>query len=144
MITEEEWIRVHSALMAKLGLPCQLRFITSTVKYGRKVLGQHVWEPVGEYGGTGIRICHINIDPNVDWHTPEHLLLHEAAHHRADLYDEWHGHNEHWAKILHSMYEETGVALPHSTGFEEFAQIAGIVHKVFKADSKAPPEEAMS
>jgi hypothetical protein len=69
--------------------------------------------------------------------------LHEAAHHRADLYDEWHGHGERWAKILLDMYEEAGVALPYSTGFEEFARIAGIVHKTFK-ESPQPPEDKIN
>lgn len=132
MPTRAEWKKAHADLMAKLQLPCKLRFY-SGLKRGRQVLGQHVWQDMGNYSGTSIRVCHINIDPDVEWKVPEHLLLHEAAHHEADLFDEWHGHNEHWARILHGMYERAGVALPFSTGFEEFARIAGIEHKVFTA-----------
>ena len=122
--------------MAKLRLPCKLRFVTDKVKLGKKVLGQHVWRDVGDFGGEGIRLCYMRVDPNVDWRVPEHLILHEAAHHEADLFDEWHGHNEHWARILHEMYERAGVTLPQSTGFENFAQIAGIEHKVFVPERK--------
>lgn len=130
MPTRKEWKVVHADLMARLNLPCKLRFY-SGLKRGRKVLGQHVWQDVGDYSGTHIRVCHINIDPAVDWKVPEHLILHEAAHHEADLFDEYHGHNEHWAKILFNMYEKTGITLPYSTGFETFARIARIEHKVF-------------
>jgi hypothetical protein len=138
----ERWTRIHADLMDKLGLPCRLEFVTGKVKYGREVLGQHVWTPVGDYGDTSIRTCHININPEVNWRVPEHLILHEAAHHRADLYDEWHGHSEHWAKILFNMYEETGVVLPQSTAFVEFAKIAGIEHRIFKPEATHPPEGA--
>jgi len=140
MPSEEEWIRVHAELMRKLHMPCKLRFIPNEVKLheGKKtqVLGQHVWEDVGIYGDTDIRICHINVNPDVDWRMPEHLLLHEAAHHEADLFDQWHGHNEHWAKILMGMYEITGVALPESTRFDTFAKLAGIVRREFKSDTE--------
>jgi hypothetical protein len=131
MLTREEWTKVHADLMAKLRLPCRLRFITNETKHGRTIVGQHEWEDVGEYGGTDIRVCYMNINPDMDWRVPEHLILHEAAHHRADLFDEWHGHNEHWAKILCDMYEESGVALPQTTSFIEFAKLAGIVRKNF-------------
>lgn len=136
MPTREEWQRVFDDLMAKLRLPCKLRFI-SNEKYihpdlsHRRVLGQHDWEDMGDYGGTNIRVCHINIDPDVDWRVPEHLILHEAAHHEADLFDEYHGHGEHWAKILIGLYEATGTALPESTRFDAFAKLAGIVRRDF-------------
>ena len=143
MPSEEEWIRVHAELMAKLMMPCKLRFIYNE-KYVanektpqlRKILGQHVWQDMGDYDDTNIRMCHISIDPDIDWRVPEHLILHEAAHHEADLFDEYHGHNERWAKILMGMYEATGVALPESTRFDTFAELAGIAHKEFQSGTE--------
>jgi hypothetical protein len=108
--------------MAKLHLPCLLGFST------RVKVGQHVFledDDCRPYG------CIIRVNPEVDFRVPEHLILHEAAHHRASAQDEYHGHDEVWARVLCQIYEETGVALPYSTGFEQFALAAGIKHKVF-------------
>jgi len=125
MPTREEWRRVHADLMAKLRLPCKLRFAT------RVKVGQHIWHDLDDGNFDPHKSCSIDINPEVDFYVPAHLILHEGAHHRADLNDEYHGHDEMWAGILCRMYEETGIALPYSTGFEAFALTAGIKHKVF-------------
>jgi hypothetical protein len=119
MPTREEWEVVYADLKRRLAVPCVLRFSTH-VK-----IGQHVTDDEG--------CCTIFINPEVDFHVPEHLILHEMAHHRANAFDEYHGHDELWAGVLCRMYEETGIALPYSTGFEAFALIAGIKHKHFEA-----------
>lgn len=117
MPNKETWIRVHADLMTKLHLPCELR-LTRDVK-----IGQHIVEDDGT--------CHIDINPDVDFRGPEHLILHEGAHCRsnADPDGLWHGHDEHWAKILCQMYREAGVTLPETTGFQAFAEAAGIIHR---------------
>lgn len=129
MPTREEWERIHADLMARLSLPCVLRFSDWVVT------GQHRFEDDGT--------CQIVVNPEADFRVPEHLLLHEAAHHRvsADLLDTedeaqgchvWGGgHCEHWAAELVSMYAETGTPLPQTTTFFEFAKAAGIVRRNF-------------
>src|SRR5271169_1075499 len=124
MPTREEWTRVHADLMAQLRLPCTLEFSTE-VK-----VGQHEFMDDG--------ICILRVNPDADFRTPEHLILHEAAHHRicepyrGDFEVEqwchigWSGHCEHWAQVLCDMYRETGIALPQTTSFIEFAKAAGI------------------
>jgi hypothetical protein len=133
MPTIEEWTRVHTELMDKLHLPCKLAFSTD-VK-----IGQH------HFDGDD---CWITVNPEIDFSVPEHLLLHEAAHHRACKIaaaygDNRHccwgwsgGHCEHWAKILVSMYYELNFKLPYSTGFQIFAEVAGIKHKMFEQHGK--------
>jgi hypothetical protein len=142
MPTLAHWTMVHTDLMAKLRLPCRLKFSTD-VK-----IGQHEFDDDG---------CWVTINPEVDFEVPEHLILHEAAHHRivapyhamfealdnvADVanmkfsccnepFTDRH-HCEHWAKELVKMYRETGIALPYSTGFEQFAHVAGIKFKLFE------------
>jgi hypothetical protein len=117
MPTKEEWEVVYADLMAKLHLPCELRF-SSKVR-----IGQHIHEDDGT--------CHIDINPDVDFRCPEHLILHEGAHHRAYDEDVWHGHDELWAGILVAMYREAGVPLPQTTSFFAFAKAAGIERKNF-------------
>ena len=117
MPTREEWKVVHADLMAKLHLPCELRF-NRNVK-----IGQHTSEDDGT--------CHIDINPDVDFRVPEHLILHEGAHHRANEFDEYHGHDELWAGILCKMYREAEVPLPQTTSFFAFAKAAGIERKNF-------------
>lgn len=117
MPTKEEWIRVHGELAERLRLPCRLRFSTD-VK-----IGQHRTEEDGS--------CRITVNPEVDFRVPEHLILHEGAHCRANAEDQYHGHDELWAGVLVKMYEEAGVALPATTGFFAFAEAAGIKHKNF-------------
>ena len=121
MPTREEWTKVYTELATKLNLPCKLVFSTE-VK-----VGSHGWEDEGD--------CHITINPEADFRVPEHLILHENEHHRADIKTYldigfW-GHSEHWAKILCDMYAETGIALPQTTSFIEFAKAAGIERKNF-------------
>jgi hypothetical protein len=114
--SKQEWIKIHAALTAKLRVPCRLKF-----SHDHRV-GFHRWDFVG---------CSIHVNPDADFRVPEHLILHEAAHHRAgDLHDSY-SHDAAWARVLLGMYRETGIALPHTTGFEEFARAAGIVCKVF-------------
>lgn len=115
MPDKEVWIARYANLMNKLSLPCELRF-TTDVRVGR-----HVQEDDGA--------CHIDVNLSADFHVPEHLLLHEGAHHRAAQIDEYHGHDEFWARILLKMYEEAGIDLPETTGFFTFATVAGIKHR---------------
>jgi hypothetical protein len=119
MPTKTEWIGVHADLMAKMGLPCRLRF---------SLIG------IGRHGIEDDGSCWIAINPDADFRVPAHLILHEAAHHRCICYKEWEcgdPHCEHWARVLCDMYRETGVALPQVTSFFEFAKAAGIVRKNF-------------
>jgi hypothetical protein len=141
MPTREEWIQVHEDLMMKLHLPCKLRFSTK-IK-----IGCHTEEDWDIEGGAHVVECYIEVNPNVDFRVPAHLILHEAAHHRviAPFFDTDHvpgsdlchagtlysGHCEHWAQALCDMYRETGTALPQTTGFPEFAKLAGIVRKSY-------------
>lgn len=139
MPTRDEWRKVHADMMAKLGLPCQLRFNDVCG------IGRHDWDDT-------LKECFITVNPTkADFRVPEHLILHEAAHHRATepyVYAERFGmetpdikpcgelgghcgHCEHWADILCGIYREVGVALPYSTGFEAFAEAAGIKYKLF-------------
>lgn len=134
MPTTEEWTKVHADLMEKLHLPCKLRFSTK-VK-----VGLHQFEDDGT--------CHITVNLDADFKVPAHLLLHEAAHHRAcepyrDDIDEkdwchygWDGHCTHWAQVLCDMYQETGIALPQTTSFLEFAKLAGIIRKNFAVEGE--------
>jgi hypothetical protein len=133
MPTREEWRAVHAVLMTKLGLPCKIKF----TDFG---IGRHDWDD-------NQNECFISINPTkADFRVPEHLILHEAAHHRAiepflngDRPDikpcgEYGGHCSHchhWAHILCDIYREVGIALPYSTGFEEFARASGIKFKLF-------------
>jgi hypothetical protein len=144
MPTKEEWIRVHADLMEKLKLPCKLRFTDETL------CGMHDWED-------DLSECRISVNPRADFRVPEHLIIHEAAHHRVmsplmagyfSVYEArdagvnsgecchtWSkSHCMHWAWSLRDMYKETGITLPRTTGFEEFARAAGIVLKKFSAD----------
>lgn len=138
---KKEWKLVHADVIGRLGLPCKLRFSTD-VK-----IGQHSFEEGGS--------CAITVNPDFDFRQPEHLILHEAAHHKAmahllDInFDRkvrlmWHGkdytcctgliggHCEHWARILTDMYAETGYALPEGTQFKTFAEVANIIHRKYK------------
>lgn len=128
MPTREEWEKVHADLMARLRLPCTLRFTTKIR------IGQHIREDSYEFWGSQRR-CYIDVNLEADFHVPAHLILHEGAHHRADASDDYHGHDMMWAHTLLAMYEETGIALPQSTAFESFAKVAGIRHRA--------PDEAL-
>jgi hypothetical protein len=142
MPTEQEWKKAHADLMAKLNLPCKLK-LSSWTK-----VGMHNWDD-------NYRECYITINPKADFRVPGHLIMHEAAHHRVmspimekypsfELFETarniecshmWSkGHCEHWAQELCKIYGEIGIALPHTTGFAEFAKAAGIIHKVFSKD----------
>ena len=137
MPTKEEWSRVHANLTAKLNLPCKLRF-TEHVKIARHITeGDFTFRGMRDVDYVGVpHVCYIDINPTADFRVPEHLILHEGAHHRALELDEYHGHDEVWARILCKMYVEAGVALPYSTGFEAFAEAAGIKYKIYEAVGK--------
>ena len=146
MPTLAHWTQVHTDLMFKLRLPCRLNFSTD-VK-----IGQHDYDFEG---------CWITVNPDVDFRVPEHLIIHEAAHHRItqpfhDMFEALDNvadvvgmkfrccdppgdrhHCEHWAKELTRMYTEAGIKLPYSTGFEQFALVAGIKYKLFEQHGKA-------
>jgi hypothetical protein len=83
------------------------------------------------------------VNPTVAFKVPEHLILHEAAHHiiisgeycqcgekfavviGSHVFGDIH-HCEHWAKTLLDIYRKTGTPLPFGTQFELFAKVAGI------------------
>ena len=129
---KSKWTRVHAAIMTKLKLPCMLGFSRAPR------IGCHVFDDEQH-------ICVILVNPTVNFKGPEHLILHEVAHHRAYMraascfdYDlkktfccsGWSGgHCKHWAKVLCGMYKKMGYALPKTTQFEEFAKAAGIQYK---------------
>ena len=137
MPSEEVWKHIHNDLMVTLRLPCKLRFSTK-VK-----VGQHEFDDDGS--------CWITVNPEADFRAPEHLILHEAAHHEAaknlptDDDDGFmdsvccmgpFGHCQHWAKILCNMYDKTGTPLPQTTSFSEFAVAAGITRKNFSTEGE--------
>lgn len=127
MPTETEWFTLHADIMQKLNLPCGLMFSDKVSK------GRHT-----TYLDDS---CNIVVNPSVDWQRPEHLILHEAAHHRHSEKGTcicW-GHCEHWAQTLTAMYHETGYALPEGTQFEEFAKVAGIIHREYKKQEPDAP-----
>lgn len=130
--------------MAKLKLPCKLRFTDETP------CGMHVWED-------DLSECYIAVNLQANFRVPEHLIIHEGAHHRVlapimagrfSIYEatdavinsgqcahSWRkAHCMHWALTLRDMYKETGIALPHTTGFQEFAIAAGIILKKFSTN----------
>lgn len=113
---------IHADLMKKLGLPCKF-VVSEEFKIGGHVIAEDE--------------CFIHMNPNVNFERPEHLILHEAAHHIRVIANKhvccWilGGHCTHWAKTLLRLYRKAGAPLPHSTGFPTFAAIAGIQKKVF-------------
>jgi hypothetical protein len=127
----QRWRDAHERVMRRCGLPCKLR-ITPDVKIGR-----HRTEDDG---------CVIEVNDYLDFDTPEHLILHEAAHHEARERDECFdsaeavtcvlGHCKHWARTLCEMYDRVGVDLPEGTKFEAFAKEAGILHREY-----LPPDQ---
>ena len=144
--SQEEWTAVVERYRKQLRVPCRLLFSTD-VKVGR-----HSWDDCGT--------CSLTINPEVDFKRPEHLVLHEMAHHinmEPFICVDWEeyspavqfnykaagdnryccsgwtgGHCYHWAQTLVDIYKKTGTALPYSTGFEKFAELAGIKHKIFE------------
>lgn len=68
MHTKQEWAEIYDELQGKLHVPCVLKFSTK-VKIGR-----HQFNDDGT--------CSITINPEIDFRRPEHLILHEMAHHR--------------------------------------------------------------
>jgi hypothetical protein len=122
MPSKEIWKQTHSRLMQKLDLPCGLKFSSKRTR-----IGSHT------FGGEG---CFITVNLEEDFKMPEHLILHEAAHHRHREFErgspcrcpDW-GHCKCWARVLVGMYRETGTPLPQGTQFMEFAKAAGITHR---------------
>jgi hypothetical protein len=110
-------VQLHADIMQKLGLSCRLVFDD------RFKIGGHAFDD--ELG------CVMHVNPAVEFQRPEHLILHEAAHHLTDS-----GHSVEWAETLCGIYRKTGYALPYSTGFENFAIAAGIKHKIFEQAGK--------
>lgn len=134
MPNKEVWVMIHADLMQRLNLPCKLRFSTD-VK-----IGQHSFNDVRD-------TCAITVNSDFDFRQPEHLILHEAAHHRHSEKHTWDegwclcwGHCEHWARTLADMYTETGYALPEGTQFAEFAKVAKIIHRKHKETVDAPTD----
>lgn len=137
MYSKEQWLDLHEDLMKRLGLPCELRFS----KRGR---GRHKVQG---------KKCFIEVNSDVDWQRPEHLILHEAAHHIHYERDcscstapfltmqDLSGHCEHWARVLTGVYVKTGYALPEGTQFENFAKVAGILHREYKPQPKVEVDE---
>jgi len=136
----QRWRDAHERIMRRLSLPCGLE-LTPDVK-----IGQH-WTEAHEVDHEAK--CVIRVNDSLDFDTPEHLILHEAAHHvsrgRDDCYDSEEaltcafGHCKHWARTLCDLYERAHVELPQGTKFEAFAKEAGILHREY-----LPPEKRMA
>lgn len=129
MTPRHVWERMHAEFGVRLGCPCGLQFSEEVIT------ANHRFEDDGT--------CLITINPTLDFQRPEHLVLHEFAHHRA-LVPYFHqgdmeidheccldGHCEHWAQTLVDMYRETSTEFPFSTMFESFATLAEVKHKAF-------------
>lgn len=117
MPSKEQWIELHADLMRRLSLPCKLEFTD-------KGKGRHKHRDGG---------CVIEVNPEVNWQRPEHLILHEAAHHRhGETECVCFGHCIGWAQTLVGMYIDTGLDLPEGTQFAMFAEVAGILHREYK------------
>src|SRR5271166_1070949 len=136
------WVEMHARYGKLLGCSCRLRFSEDVTNAEHR----H-----NEDDST----CWITINPTIHFLRPEHLILHEFAHHRLitpllftdlGLDEDWiekiqkenheccvfgGGHCEHFAHTLMDMYHETSTELPYSTMFEKFAKLAGIKYKVF-------------
>lgn len=120
MLSKEHWVEVHADLMKRLNLPCGLAF-------SDRGKGRHKRKD---------GCCVIEVNPEIDWHRPEHLILHEAAHHRhAETECICWGHCENWARTLYGMYINLGISLPEGTQFESFAKVAGIIHREYKPNA---------
>lgn len=132
-MTIAQWVAVFFDYKKRLGMPCFLSFNEDIA------VANHRFDDEGT--------CMITINPTVDFRRPEHLILHEFAHHRicaahvnSDAYldpnIECHfgwgdGHCEHWAQTLCDMYRETDTDLPFTTSFAFFAKAAGIRRQNF-------------
>lgn len=136
----ERWREAHLKIMRRTGLPCGL-VLTPDVKIGR-----HRTED-GK--------CVIEVNDALDFDTPEHLILHEAAHHVTQVQHEYvdvadpfdcvvfgHGHCKHWAETLCDMYAQARVELPEGTKFEAFAKAAGILHREYLPPDKRGKQNA--
>jgi hypothetical protein len=139
----EVWERIHAEYGKYLGCPCRLQFSEDVIT------ASHRFDD--DFG------CVITVNPTLEFLRPEHLILHEFAHHRnitpiIELHGDeeegtldmlsvesdqrscciYGGHCEHWAQTLLDMYRETSTKLPYTTMFEKFAEVAKIKFKVFE------------
>lgn len=106
----KEMKRRGQVLLRKAGLDCPILF--------RK--GPFTARHVTLVGGG----CAILINPEVKIWCPEHLILHEGAHHGQPKHEAAHGPK--WARRLIELYAITDTPLPHSTKHEWFRRLAGL------------------
>jgi len=136
----EEWHRIHAEIMDKLDLSCKLEWSSHTK------VGAHVFRDE-----SSPCTCAIKVNPEGNFFAPQHLIMHEAAHHRNIInkfgvelnFDlspieqqcclgGWSsGHCPHWAAELVECYRICDMELPRSTQFHEFAKAAHIEWKPF-------------
>ena len=115
------WHQKTKELLGMLNLPCKLRY-SEEFK-----VGGHKFTTKG---------CQFVVNPTVDFKVPEHLILHEAAHHIIIVgghFDCYSSHCVHWAEVLLGLYKSTGTELPYGTQFETFARVAGI-HRTLRGN----------
>ena len=103
---------IAKELLGRVQLPCNVVFS----KYDIHVIGRHVALKSGR--------CYLVINSYADISVPEHIILHEAAHHGGKSGEKSHGPE--WANRLLRMYEETGISLPGSTKHESFAKLCNL------------------
>jgi hypothetical protein len=96
-------------ILQRLKLPCQVRFADEGENYTAK----HLLMKKGN--------CYILINACTAISRPEHIILHEAAHHGQRRSRQSHGPS--WAKKLLSLYQQAGIRLPRTTRFKAFARL---------------------
>jgi hypothetical protein len=112
---KEKELRIASLANEILGraqLPCKVVFS----KYDTRVNASHVWFKSGR--------CYLVINSYADIGVPQHVILHEAAHHGQKSGKESHGPE--WANRLLQLYKQTGISLPSATKFESFAKLCDL------------------
>ncbi len=107
---QEQILSLGMALLKKAGLPCYITFGKS------KAVARHIRL---KRGG-----CVILVDSGASISAPQHIILHEAAHHDEDKRERPHGHK--WARRLLRLYKVTNTPLPRSTKFESFRKLANL------------------
>lgn len=104
--------RLGQEILRKANLPCRLGFAENDT--GAEA--RHMRLKNGR--------CYVVINSRADICVPEHIILHEAAHHQGSSGEQSHGRE--WAERLCLLYQKTGIPLPSSTRFESFAKLCNI------------------
>jgi len=101
-----------SEILRRTRLPCKLVFSENDIH----AEARHV-----QLKG---RCCYVIINSHASISVPEHIILHEAAHHGQKSGKESHGPE--WANRLLQLYKQTGISLPRATKFESFAKLCDL------------------